>query len=381
MEKKIFKNLLVDCIHFFIISILSATIIIWVVQAVNFLDIIVEDGRNTGTYLKYTLSSLPKILSKILPFILLITLIFILSKYEQNNELIIFWNFGVSKKVFINIFLNMAVLIVLVQVILVSIIVPFTQDYSRKIIKSSSVNFIDSFIKTKKFNATLEGLTLFNNSKDEDGNIYNIYLKNGTGSNFQIISAKKGKVMQIDNNYILELFDGQTISYANENVSQFKFSKTKLLLNKFKTGTITHRKTQQVSTINLIRCFKKIYKEENIDLSNVINIENCRSENKDNIIKEFYKRLVMPFYIPSIILTALLLILTSKEKGFYQRKKLGIFLLGLLIIIMSEILQKFINENFYSNLIIFALPFISILILYIIFKIKLNFSGLLNENL
>ena len=171
MEKKIFKNLLIDCVHFFIISVLTATIIIWVVQAVNFLDIIVEDGRNIPTYLRYTLSSLPKILSKILPFMLLITLIFILSKYENNNELLIFWSFGVSKKAFINIFLYVSVLIVLLQIILVSVIVPFTQDYSRKIIKSSSINFIDSFIKTKKFNATLEGLTLFNNAKDEKGNI------------------------------------------------------------------------------------------------------------------------------------------------------------------------------------------------------------------
>ena len=66
----------------------------------------------------------------------------------------------------------MELLITILQIFLVSIIVPYTQDYSRKIIKSSSINFIDSFIKTKKFNATLEGLTLFNNSKDEKGNLY-----------------------------------------------------------------------------------------------------------------------------------------------------------------------------------------------------------------
>ena len=381
MEKKIFKNLLIDCVHFFIISVLTATIIIWVVQAVNFLDIIVEDGRNIPTYLRYTLSSLPKILSKILPFMLLISLIFILSKYENNNELLIFWSFGVSKKAFINIFLYVSVLIVLLQIILVSVIVPFTQDYSRKIIKSSSINFIDSFIKTKKFNATLEGLTLFNNAKDEEGNIYDIYLKSGTNSNFQVISAKRGNVSQIKGDFILELYDGETTSFTNENVSQFSFSKTKLLLNTFKTGTITHRKTQQVSTINLIRCFQKLYNEKNVDLSNIISIENCRSENIDNIIREIYKRLFVPFYIPSIILITLLLILTSKDKGFYQRKKLGVFILGLLIIIISEISQRFISENLYGNLIIFILPFLSILTLFIIFRIKLNFSGLLNGNL
>ena len=102
MRKKIFNKLLLDCISFFLISVLSASLIIWIVQAVNFLDIIIDDGRNISTYLKYTLSNLPKIIAKINPFIILLTLIYIFSKYEKKNELIIFWNFGEQKIKFVN---------------------------------------------------------------------------------------------------------------------------------------------------------------------------------------------------------------------------------------------------------------------------------------
>ena len=68
MKKILFRKLLSDCIVFFLIALFSTSIIIWVFQAVNFLDIVVEDGRDYMVYLNYALLSFPKILSKILPF-------------------------------------------------------------------------------------------------------------------------------------------------------------------------------------------------------------------------------------------------------------------------------------------------------------------------
>ena len=68
MKKIIFRKFLADCSIFFIISLAAASIIIWVFQAVNYLDIIIEDGRDYIVYFNYTLLSLPKIISKILPF-------------------------------------------------------------------------------------------------------------------------------------------------------------------------------------------------------------------------------------------------------------------------------------------------------------------------
>ena len=38
---------------------------------------------------------------------------------------------------------------------------------------------------------------------------------------------------------------------------------------------------------------------------NNIMIENCRLENSDNIIKELYKRFIIPFYLPILMLVIL----------------------------------------------------------------------------
>ena len=97
MKKTIFRKLLFDCSFFFLITLFSLSLIVWVFQAVNFLDIIIEDGRDHFVYLKYALLNLPKIVSKLIPFSIFIAFFYTLNKYEANNELIIFWNFGVNK--------------------------------------------------------------------------------------------------------------------------------------------------------------------------------------------------------------------------------------------------------------------------------------------
>ena len=44
MKKILFRKLLTDCLLFFLIALISASIIIWVFQAVNYLDIMVESS-------------------------------------------------------------------------------------------------------------------------------------------------------------------------------------------------------------------------------------------------------------------------------------------------------------------------------------------------
>ena len=68
MKKIIYRKFLSDCLIFFIISLISTSVIIWVFQAVNYLDIVIDDGRDYLVYLNYSLLNFPKILSKILPF-------------------------------------------------------------------------------------------------------------------------------------------------------------------------------------------------------------------------------------------------------------------------------------------------------------------------
>ena len=176
MKKILFNKLLSDCLKFFFIALFFTGVIIWIFQAVSFLDIMMEDGRDYLIYVKYTLLIFPKIISKVLPFVFFISFVHIFIKYELDNELIIFWNFGINKIAVINFFFRFSILLTVIQIILNSVIVPSTQDQARSFLRQSNVDFYANFIKPKKFNDMIKDLTIYSDNRDENNNFTEIYI-------------------------------------------------------------------------------------------------------------------------------------------------------------------------------------------------------------
>ena len=168
MKKILFRKLLLDYMSFFLIALLSSSIIIWVFQAVNFLDIMIEDGRDYIVYINYSLLNFPKIISKLFPFVIFFSLFYVTLKYEANNELMIFWNFGINKIQLINFIFKISIFLLFIQIILTSIIVPKSQDLARSFLKTSTISFYDNFIKPQRFNDTIKSLTIYSAKKDKD---------------------------------------------------------------------------------------------------------------------------------------------------------------------------------------------------------------------
>ena len=364
MKKILFRKLLFDCLVFFAITLFSSSIIIWVFQAVNFLDIIVEDGRNYLVYLNFSLLNFPKVVSKLVPFVLFFSFLYVIGKYELKNELIIFWNFGINKIELVNFFVKFSFFIMLFQIFLTAAIVPKSQDVARSFLRTSSINYLENFIKPKIFNDAVKGLTIYSNSKDELGNLKEIYLKKGSAENFQITFAKEGKFKQIGKNQFLELNFGETISVINDKITNFKFKKTDFNLSNFEDNTTTYKKTQEVGTIDLIKCYHNLMDFNFLNIDKNFDVENCRNDNIDNIIKELYKRIIIPLYIPVLILVSLLLIFKSKENINYPRYRVLIFLIGFSTIILSEMTIRLINADFIKNIKFFIIPIVLVLGLY-----------------
>ena len=374
MEKILFRKLLTDCLIFFLITLFSASIIIWVFQAVNFLDIMIEDGRDYLVYINYSLLNFPKIVSKVLPFVFFFSFFYVISRYELNNELIIFWNFGVNKFQLINFLFIFSIFLTIIQIILAAFLVPNTQDKARSFLRTSSVNFLESFIKQKKFNDTIKNVTIYNEGKDKDGNLLNIYLKKEENiNNFQITYAKKGKFVDKRNTQILVLYEGETVNFINDKITNFRFSKSDFNLKNLEANTITYKKTQEVTTIKLISCYLRLNNSKlfNINTENVI-IENCLPSNLNNVIKELYKRFIIPFYIPPLMLIILFLLLKSKENTNYLNYRIFIFLFGLSLIICSEMSLRFIKNDIFENFKIFIIPLIIMILIYSTIYLNIN---------
>ena len=377
MKKILFRKLLADYIKFFLLALVSTGVIIWVFQAVNYLDIMIEDGRDYLVYINFSLLNFPKTISKIYPFILFFSLFYITVKYELNNELIIFWNFGVHKMQVINFIFKVSIFFLIIQIILTSIVVPKSQDLARSFLRSSTINFFDNFIKPRKFIDTIKGVSIYTENKKKNGDLENLYLKREIGKNeFQVTYAKRGNFKQVGDIPVLVLYEGSTITSKNNEVTNFSFTKSDFSLAKLESNTTTYKKTQEISSYKLIECIKIFYKfnKDEFRLKTKF-IENCSIENMSNIFKEFYKRFIIPFYIPILCLIPFLLITSSKENLNYNKIRLATFLIGFFAIIFSETTIRFISNVIIQNIGIIISPILIFLLIYFYLFYKFNFQS------
>jgi len=376
MKKIIYRKIAEDCIKFFFLTIFTIGSIIWVLQAVNYLDFVVEDGHGFLVYFKYTLLNFPKIISRIFPFAVFLSFSYILLKYENKNELVIFWNFGIKKIDFINYFIKISFIFVFLSLLLNAIISPFSQDRARSFMRSSDLDFFESILKPKKFIDTVKNLTIYFDKKNKNGELENIFLKESNNiDSYKMIFAKKGKFEFRGNRKVFVFYNGKTINNKNGKISEFEFARSDFNLSKFNSKTTLHQKTQENSTSDLIKCLlilENLKNKSKTKINNIIN--NCKLENKKNIFKELYIRLVKPFYIIFLISSSLLLVLRSKDESSYQFFRIKIYLLGFLSIVFFEASSSFVGTKFVQNLFMILLPFLFFSILYYYFLTQLKFK-------
>ena len=370
MKKLIFKKILLDITFFFLLVSLSLTLIVWVIQAVNYLDFVTEDGHSLKVYFSYTILSLPKIFNKILPFIIFVSTFYIITVYEKNNELVIFWTYGISKINFINIIFQFSIFFIVLKIFLSIFLVPLTQEKARSFIKTSSVDFFPQLLKEKKFIDTVSDLTIFIDSKNNNGELKNIFLKEKISKDiFKVIYAKSG--MLVDNNNIqyLVLQDGIFMNYDNQKNTFFKFKNTEFNLSEYSSKSTTYPKIQEIKSSQLIKCFfsKKI-KNKNLSYFQF----SCNEDSINSVTEELARRLIMPFYIPVTLILSSLLIFKSSESINYIKFKMGIFLLTFIIIIFSEVMIRYVGLSNFHTILFSTAPFFLIIFSYLLIFLNTN---------
>ena len=369
-EKIIFNKLFIDVTKFLLLISLSLSLIIWVVQAVNFLDYISEDGHGLKTYFSITLLSFPKIFTRILPFSIFIAIFYILNKYEVKNELIIYWNIGIKKIKFINNLIIFSILLLFFQLFFKTVLVPNSLDLSRDYIRNSNIDFFPNLIKEKKFIDSVKNLTIFVEKKNNDGELKNIYLKDQIDfKKAQIIYAKTGRFLLRNNNNFLILNDGSFIDIADKKITSFAFKKTEINLSKYATTTTTFPKVQEIRTKHLIYCLYNLHLDKNF--ISTINFFVCDKKSRTNIIEEVFKRIIKPFFIPVLVLIASLIILFNKDHFNYSKIQYILFFIGFFILIISEISARYItNNSMQITFLILPIAIFLVSYLYLLFKLR-----------
>lgn len=374
MRNTIYRYFFKEFISLFTLILISTCVIVWIVQAVNYLDFVTEDGHAFSVYFTYSILNIPKVIGRLIPLVFLISLLTTILQFEKNNELLVFWTSGLNKIRLVNLAFKISILITLFQLLLSLTISPSSLNFARSILKSSSITLFSSLVKEKKFNDTVKGLTVFVEKKKPNGEMLNVFLRDDTSSNAKskTIIAKKGyiitkgvmpfvKVGVLSEQNFLVLFDGviQT-EKINNKINFLNFYKTEINLSYFDTKTTTYPKIQENNTLSLLNCIKPFLDEGKTTLLDF----QCRAR-IDDITAELNRRFGMPLYIPIISIIICYMLSSRIESKYYFFQKYIVFITAFTILVFAEIMVRYSGNSALSSIVYYSLPPLLILLNYL----------------
>ena len=367
LQNKIYQNFIIEIIKTLLIILLSLSLIAFTVRAVNFLDLIVENGYNISTYFQYSLLNIFGVAPKFIPLSFLIAILIFIHKHKDDSEFIILWTSGVKKIQLVNILVLTSAIVSILYLLFSTTITPFALHKSRQILSNDNFNSFLPTIRTQQFSDSFKGFT-FIVEKKQNNSMQNIFLhdkgnnlknlsSNITETNETTVTAENG-ILEENNMF---LFNGQIISGKKNSESEIiKFEQLTIDLSNLTTTTIKKPKVQETSTVKLLGCiFFNDYEESRF----------CNQEFKKEILPVLNRRMVIPFYLPVISLICALLLIKSQK---IYLNKISIFIYSFSILIFTELALRYTGINLAMLIIYISLPFIFFIFLY--FILILSFS-------
>jgi lipopolysaccharide export LptBFGC system permease protein LptF len=360
LQNKIFYNYLIEIFKTFLLILFGLSLIALTIRAVNFLDLIVENGYPTSIYFSYSFLNLFGLFPKFIPLSFLIAIFLFIYRHIENSEFLILWTSGLKKINLVNLFFNSSLIVLSFYLIFSIYITPLMLNKSRQLLANDKYNSILPTLKTNEFNDSFKNLIIFVEEKFEN-RIKNIFIQdngnylkkltpNSSKNQITNIIANEGIVQKKE----LFLINGQIISFNKQSKKNeiIKFDQLGINFLDIDTNQIKQPKIQETSTNKLFKC---VFKNE-------LNNNFCNNESKKEIIPALNRRLSLPLYIPVISLLCSLLIMKSKK--IYYKKSI-IFSYCFVLLVIIELCIKYTGLNYITQIVFLIVPFILSLFLYI----------------
>ena len=373
MKNRIYTYFFHEFIRYFAVTLFALTAVLWTIQAVNFLDLVTDDGHAFRIYIIYSFLTLPKIITKLIPLSFLLASLLTILKLEKDNELIILWTSGLNKINIVNLVFRISLLIMFFQFVMASFINPQTLNFSRSLIKNSELQFVSSLLRVKQFNDAVVGLTIFVDKKNPDGSYENIFIRDEgnvlttvSGGTSTII-AKYANVSEDQKSMVLIDGNIQKIE-KNGEINIVKFEKTKVTLSGLSTKSIAEPKIQETSTIQIIKCFFKENRNKHNCEKNIKNIRDSKIE--------LNRRFGMPFFIPLIALITCFLLASRKDKKNLSWNKYIYFAIGFVVLVCSEITVRYSGSSIFYIFLYYFIPIALLPLVYLTLLRKFKYENL-----
>lgn len=183
--------------HSMLLITLSLTSIVWLTQALRFIDVIVNQGVSILIFLTLTVLLIPSLLIMILPPAMLCSVLFVYNKLKMESELVVLQAAGLSKWALARPALIVAGVTTLIGYMIAFYLQPVTYREFKEMQFFLRNNYASILLQEGVFNSPVNGLTVFIRERDKDNILYGILVHdNRTPDKSITMMAEEGKLVQ-----------------------------------------------------------------------------------------------------------------------------------------------------------------------------------------
>lgn len=300
-------------IHSTLLITFSLTSIVWLTQALRFIDFIVNQGVSIMIFLRLTLLLIPSLVLMILPPALFCSVLFVYNKLKTDSELIVMQAAGLSKWRLAMPALQVAAGVTLLGYAIALYIQPVSYGKFRDMQSYLRNNYASILLQEGVFNSPVEGLTVFIRERDRNGTLHGILVHDNRDLKTSVtMMAEEGRLVETAQGPRFLLMSGNRQEMNNGKLSLLNFENYTMDISLY-TQSMKDRPTdtQEMYLHQLLTYDDKITPTENLKR-----------------FAEGHQRIIWPVYALCLTLVGLSVLLSGEfnRRGQWKRITLAVIL-------------------------------------------------------
>lgn len=294
-------------VHSMLLITFSLTSIVWLTQALRFIDFIVNQGVSITMFLALTTLLLPSLVLMILPPAMLCAVLFVYNKLRSDSELVVMQAVGLSRWRLALPALQVAAGVTLVAYFIALYLQPVSYQRFRDMQSFLRNNYVSIMLQEGVFSNPVDGLTVFIRERDSDNILHGILVHdNRIPGTAVTMMAEEGKLVETPQGPRFLLVNGNRQEMKSGRLSFLNFERYTLDISLY-AQSIKQRSVdpRELFLSELFRYDETLPRAENLRRS-----------------AEGHQRILWPAYALCLTLVALAVVLTGEFNRRGQPRRL-----------------------------------------------------------
>ena len=236
------KYIIKHLVHSTLLIAFSITSIVWLTQALRFVEFIVNQGVSIAVFVELTGLLVPSLLMMILPPALFCSVLFTYNKLSSDSELVVMQAMGLSRFRLAKPAIIVAIGVALFGYGIAMYIQPVSYKNFKDMQSQLKNNYVSLMVQEGVFSNPVDGLTMFVRERDAGGDLHGILVHdNRTEGKSITMMAEAGRLVETPQGPRFLLKNGNRQEMANGKLSLLNFESYTLDINFYTNAGNEHK--------------------------------------------------------------------------------------------------------------------------------------------